>query len=74
MTERLLAILNFFRTISLFVATGVGVGNCAKASRGELRVGILATMTGGGKIVGWLVSKTIRSGHLCADVIRMTDG
>ena len=28
---------------------------------------------GGGTIVGWLVSKTICSGHLCADWMRMID-
>jgi hypothetical protein len=27
---------------------------------------------GGGVIVGWLVSRTTLSGHLCSDLIRMT--
>jgi hypothetical protein len=55
-------------------AFGNGEFNWANASRGWLMTGAFAkTGSGGGTIVGRLVSKTTGSGHLCADLMRILD-
>ena len=53
-------------------AFGNGEFNWANASRGWLMTGAFAK-TGSGTIVGRLVSKTMASGHLCADLMRIID-
>jgi hypothetical protein len=64
-----------------FTLTGAGYSeafsngefNWATASRGWLMTGAFAkTGSGGGTIVSRLVSKTMGSGHLCADLMRIT--
>jgi hypothetical protein len=53
---------------------GDGEFNWANASRGWLTTGAFAkTGSGDGAIVGRLVSITIGSGHLCADLMRIVD-
>jgi hypothetical protein len=55
-------------------AFGNGEFNWANASRGWLMTGAFAKAgSGGGTIVGWLVSITMGSGHLCADLMRIID-
>jgi len=55
-------------------AFGNGELNWANASRCRLMTGAFTkTGSGGGTIVGRLVSITIGSGHLCADVMRIID-
>jgi len=54
-------------------AAGDICGSSAKALRGVLMTGMSAIATGGGVIVGRLVSKTIASGHLCIVWIRIVD-
>jgi hypothetical protein len=55
-------------------AFGNGEFNWVNASRGWLMTGAFAkTGSGGGTIVGWLVSITMGSGHLCADLMRIID-
>jgi hypothetical protein len=55
-------------------AFGNGEFNWANASRGWLMTGAFAKAdSGGGTIVGSLVSITMASGHLCADLMRIID-
>ncbi len=53
-------------------ADRAGAGSCAKASRAGFSTGAAATAVGG-TIVGWLVSNTTASGHLCRDWMRMME-
>jgi len=56
------------------VALVNGEFNWAKASRGSLMIDDFArTGSGGGTIVGRLVSIIMGSGHLCADLMRIID-
>jgi hypothetical protein len=53
---------------------GNGEFNWANASRGWLMTGALAkTGSGGETFVGRLASKTMASGHLCTDLMRIID-
>jgi hypothetical protein len=54
-------------------AFGIGEFSWANASRGWLMTGAFAKTGGGGTIVGRLVSITIASGHLCAELMRVID-
>ena len=53
---------------------GIGLVSSASASRAGVSTGAGGDTVGsGGTGMGTLVSKTIRSGQLCAEMIRMTD-
>jgi hypothetical protein len=64
-----------------FALTGPGYSDAfvngefdwANASRGWLMTGAFAKTGSGGTIVGRLVSITMGSGHLCADLMRIID-